>query len=192
MVLVIGACVFALDQWAKSVALACLDRGERIPVVGDLVSWQLVFNPGAAFSMGESITPVFTVFQAVVAITVAVLAWRLRSRWWAVALGLVLGGASGNLFDRLFRPPSFGHGHVVDFIALPNFPVFNVADMSITSAAVMICVAAFAGWEAFAGPQRTQKAGVTPDVDASLANGRTNAVGEGAAKNTAEEGRSRG
>lgn len=149
LVVLLGALVFVLDQWTKTVALDQLAPGERVPVVGDLLSWQLVFNPGAAFSMGESITPVFTLFQALVAFAVLVVAWRLRSWWWAAALGFVLGGASGNLFDRLFRPPSFGHGHVVDFVALPNFPVFNVADMSITTAAVMIVIAAFAGWEAF-------------------------------------------
>lgn len=149
LVVLLGALVFALDQWTKTVALRQLAPGERIPVVQDWLSWQLVFNPGAAFSLGQSITPVFTLFQALVAIAVLVMAWRLRSLWWAIALGFVLGGAAGNLFDRLFRPPSFGHGHVVDFVALPNFPVFNVADMSITTAAVMIIVAAFAGWEAF-------------------------------------------
>ena len=157
LVLLIGAVIFAVDQWTKGVALRELAIGEQVPVVGDLLSWRLVFNPGAAFSLGESITPVFTAFQAIVSVGMIVLAPFVRSTWWAVALGLVLGGASGNLYDRLFRPPSFAHGHVVDFIALPNFPVFNVADMSITTAAVLIIIASFAGWELF-GPARSTTA----------------------------------
>ncbi|MBO3128930.1 signal peptidase II [Dermatophilus congolensis] len=154
LVLLIGSVVFVLDQWSKSVALRTLAEGP-VAVIGDWVRFRLVFNPGAAFSVGESITPVFTVFQAVVGLGVFVAAWRLRSMWWAVTLGLVFGGATGNLFDRLWRPPSFGYGHVVDFISVGSFPVFNVADSAITVAAVMIFVAAVAGWEAFsvAAPQ---------------------------------------
>lgn len=155
LVVVIGLVVYAADQWAKNVALTELSPGVPVPVLGDWLRWQLVFNPGAAFSLGTSITPVFTLFQATVSVAVLFLAWRLRSLWWAVALGLVLGGATGNLHDRLLRPPSFGHGHVVDYIALPNFPVFNIADSAITTAAVMIFVAALAGWEAFRTREET-------------------------------------
>lgn len=149
LVPLVGVVVYAADQWTKNLALAELRPGVPVPVLGEWLQWRLVFNPGAAFSLGTSITPVFTLFQATVSIAVLVLAWRLRSTWWAVALGLVLGGATGNLHDRLLRPPSFAHGHVVDFIALPNFPVFNIADSAITSAAVMIVIAALFGWEAF-------------------------------------------
>ncbi|MDO5696549.1 MAG: signal peptidase II [Dermatophilus congolensis] len=155
LVIVIGVVVYAADQWAKNVALAELRPGVPVPVIGEVLEWRLVFNPGAAFSLGTGITPVFTLFQAAVSIAVLVLAWRLRSVWWAVALGLVLGGATGNLHDRLLRPPSFGHGHVVDYIALPNFPVFNIADSAITTAAVMILVAAVFGWEAFRTREET-------------------------------------
>lgn len=155
LVIVIGVVVYAADQWAKNVALAELRPGVPVPVIGEVLQWRLVFNPGAAFSLGTGITPVFTLFQAAVSIAVLVLAWRLRSVWWAVALGLVLGGATGNLHDRLLRPPSFGHGHVVDYIALPNFPVFNIADSAITTAAVMILVAAVFGWEAFRTREET-------------------------------------
>lgn len=168
---IIGAVVYAADQWTKNLALSELHPGVAVPVVGDVLSWRLVFNPGAAFSLGTGITPVFTFFQATVSIAVLVLAWRLRSSWWAVALGLVLGGAGGNLHDRLLRPPSFGYGHVVDFIALPRFPVFNVADSAITSAAVMIMIAALLGWEAFRTPAEVAGAASVP-AGGAVAEGR--------------------
>ncbi len=146
---VIGLAVYLADQQAKAVALAHLVPGAPVPVIGDWLTWRLVFNPGAAFSLGTSITPVFTIFQTAVSLTVLLLAWRLRSRWWAVAVGLVLGGATGNLHDRLLRPPGAGYGHVVDFISVGDFPVFNLADSAITAAAVMIAIAALLGREAF-------------------------------------------
>lgn len=167
LVPIIGIIVYAADQWAKNLALAELRPGLAVPVVGEVLQWRLVFNPGAAFSLGTGITPVFTLFQATVSIAVLVLAWRLRSLWWAVAMGLVLGGASGNLHDRLLRPPSFGYGHVVDYIALPNFPVFNIADSAITTAAVMIFVAALAGWEAFRTREETARLARAAEAPAS-------------------------
>lgn len=148
LTVLIGAVVIAADQFTKELALRELADGP-IPVIDDWLRWRLVFNPGAAFSLGESITPVFTFFQAAVAVGVLVMAWRLRSVWWAATLGLVMGGAAGNLYDRLFRPPSFGHGHVVDFVSVGTFPVFNVADSAITIAAGLIVVAAVLDMPAF-------------------------------------------
>ncbi|WP_246227089.1 signal peptidase II [Propioniciclava coleopterorum] len=108
-------------------------------LLGGLLRLQLIFNPGAAFSMGESVTPVFTVISIVALVFVlGRLLPRTRHVGWVVALGLVLAGILGNLTDRIFRPPGFLHGHVVDFLQLPNFAIFNVADMCITFAAVLI------------------------------------------------------
>lgn len=102
---------------------------------------RLIRNPGAAFSLGESVTPVFAVLSFAVLVFVLVrLAPRIGHVGWAVALGLLSAGVSGNLADRLFRQPGFLHGHVVDFLQLPNWPIFNVADMCITSAAVLIMI----------------------------------------------------
>lgn len=130
---------YLIDLGTKTLALAHLDPHNPPVLLGGLLTLQLIFNPGAAFSMGESVTPVFTVISAAALVFVL---WKLLPRTrhigWVVALGLVLAGILGNLTDRLFRPPGFLHGHVVDFLQLPNFAIFNVADMCITFAAVLI------------------------------------------------------
>lgn len=130
---------FVVDLLAKNAALASLDPKNPIPLLGGLVTLQLIRNPGAAFSMGEN----FTVGLSIVALAalVGVLGWvvpRIRHVGWAVAIGLLLAGIMGNLSDRLFRAPGPFRGHVVDFIQLPYFAIFNVADMFITAAAVMV------------------------------------------------------
>jgi signal peptidase II len=135
----IAAAGFGLDFLAKNIALATLDPTRPIPLLGGLVTLQLIRNPGAAFSMGEN----FTVVLTIVAITalIGVLGWvlpRVRHVGWAVAIGFLLAGITGNLADRLFREPGPFRGHVVDFIQLPYFAIFNVADMFITAAAVLV------------------------------------------------------
>ncbi|MDO5629666.1 MAG: signal peptidase II [Mobilicoccus sp.] len=139
---VLAAVVWAADQMTKEWALAEFAQGEAVPFIGELLQFTLVFNPGAAFSMGTGFTPILSTIMAIVTLAIVVAATRVQSRWWAVALGLLLGGALGNLTDRLTRPPGFGHRHVVDFLMLPNFPVFNVADSFISTAAVLIVIAA--------------------------------------------------
>ena len=127
-----------LDLVAKNVAIANLDPQHPIPLLGGLVTLRLIRNPGAAFSMGENFTVVLTLIA--IAALVAVLTLivpRLRHMGWAVTIGCLLAGIAGNLTDRLFREPGPFHGHVVDFIQLPNFAIFNVADMFITAAAVI-------------------------------------------------------
>jgi signal peptidase II len=134
----IGVAGFALDLFAKNTAIANLDPQHPIALLGGLVTLQLIRNPGAAFSMGEDFTVVLTCIA--IAALVAVLALivpRIRHIGWAVAIGCLLAGIAGNLTDRLFREPAPFHGHVVDFIQLPNFAIFNVADMFITAAAVI-------------------------------------------------------
>ena len=123
--------VYVLDQLTKWWVVATMELGERIPVVEGLLWWQSVRNPGAAFSLGEDITWVFTLVMAVVSVLIVLTLRRVRSAAWALALGLVLGGALGNLTDRLLREPGFGVGHVVDFVAVPRFAVFNVADCGV-------------------------------------------------------------
>ena len=137
--LAIAAAGLGLDLWAKSVALAHLDPTRPIPLLGGLVTLQLIRNPGAAFSMGESFTVVISLVG--IAALIGVLVWfvpRIRHTGWAVAIGLLLAGIMGNLFDRLFREPGPLRGHVIDYIQLPYFAIFNVADICITAAAVMI------------------------------------------------------
>lgn len=134
--------VLAADQFTKHLALENLPYQERVPVVGDFLQFYLTRNPGAAFSLGEGVTWVFTIILAAAAVTIVVLTVRrVRSRWWAVVLGLLLGGILGNLTDRLLREPGFPTGHVVDFIHTPWMmpAIYNVADIFIVS--MMITVA---------------------------------------------------
>lgn len=130
---------YGVDLLTKQLALAYLDPANPPVLLGGLLRLQLIFNPGAAFSMGEDFTIVLTLIA--IAALVGVLAFllpRARHRGWVVASGLILAGILGNLTDRLFRPPAPLHGHVIDFLQLPNFAIFNVADMCITFAAVLI------------------------------------------------------
>lgn len=119
-----------LDQASKTLALAELREGESVEVIPDLLWWRLAFNDGAAFSIGSGMTWIFTIISTS---AVLLLSWygpKAASTAWLVISGLVLGGASGNLIDRLVREPSFANGHVVDFIQIPfNFAIFNLADM---------------------------------------------------------------
>jgi len=131
----VAAAVCALDQATKEWATRALVDGSARPVLGEWLQFRLTFNPGAAFSLGTSYTVLLTVVAVVVVVVCIKLAGRLGSRRWAVALGLLLGGALGNLMDRLLRPPGPFRGHVVDFLQLPNWPVFNVADSAISLAA---------------------------------------------------------
>jgi len=134
----IGLAGFVLDLVVKNAVIANLDPQRPISLLGGLVTLQLIRNPGAAFSMGENFTVLLTIIA--IAALVAVLVFivpRLRHVGWAVAIGCLLAGIAGNLTDRLFRDPGPFHGHVVDFIQLPNFAIFNVADMFITAAAVI-------------------------------------------------------
>ncbi|SDQ53297.1 signal peptidase II [Quadrisphaera sp. DSM 44207] len=137
--------MYLIDQVTKVLAVALLEPGRVVPVLEPVLQLRLVRNPGAAFSFATGATWVFTVIAVVVVVAVLRVARRLGSRGWAVALGLVLAGAAGNLTDRLLRAPGFARGHVVDFLELPNWPVFNVADSAICTAAVLVVVLALRG-----------------------------------------------
>jgi signal peptidase II len=133
----------ALDVVTKVVAVDRLEPLVPVRLLGGLLTLRLIRNPGAAFSSGEGFTFVFAVAAAAVLVFVLVrLAPRLGHPAWAVALGLLSAGVAGNLVDRLFRKPGVLRGHVVDFLQIPHWPIFNVADMCITSAAVLIMVLA--------------------------------------------------
>jgi len=110
-------------------------------ILGGLITFQLIRNPGAAFSMGENATVLFAVLAIVALVVVSVwLVPKVTARTWAIATGLLLAGVAGNLTDRLFRPPGVMRGHVVDFIQLPYFAIVNVADICLTSAAVTMVI----------------------------------------------------
>jgi len=131
-----------LDQLVKYLSTENLTEGEPVRILGGLVYLSLLRNSGAAFSLGSGYTWVFPLVTVAVVTWIAVLSRRLRSLPWALALGLVLGGALGNLIDRLFRAPGFLHGHVVDMISLfgpyaQYFAVFNVADSCLSVGVVL-------------------------------------------------------
>lgn len=145
LVLGVATVWVALDQVTKAWAETSLERGESVPVVGELLQWHLTYNSGAAFSLGTGWTGVVTAIASLVAIAIVGQSLRTRSPSWGLTLGLLLGGAVGNLVDRYLRPPAVGLGHVVDFIRLPNFPVFNVADIGVTTAAGLIILLSLRG-----------------------------------------------
>lgn len=154
--------VLAADQLSKVWAQGALVAGEPSrPLVGDLIGLRLIYNSGAALSFGAGMTWVLTLLSAGVVVFIVASARRIRSTRWAVALGLVLGGALGNLADRLFRAPGFPEGHVVDFIDYGPF-IGNVADIAIVGAAVLIAIFAFSGL----GPDGV-RAGTGPAVASS-------------------------
>ena len=136
---------YALDQATKAWAERSLTPGVARPLIGDVLQLRLTRNPGAAFSLGTGYTIVLTVIALVVVAVCLSMAARLRSRGWAVALGLLLGGALGNVTDRLLRDPAPLRGHVVDFLEIPNWPVFNVADSAICCAAALFVVLSVRG-----------------------------------------------
>lgn len=137
--------VLVVDQVTKAWAEHALADGRVIPVLGDWLAFRLVYNPGAALSIATGMTWVLTIIVVVVVVAIVRAARRLRSTGWAVALGLLLGGALGNLVDRLLRPPGFARGHVVDFIAYGDWFVGNVADIAIVVAAVLVGLLALRG-----------------------------------------------
>lgn len=132
---VLAACtaitLFLADQGTKYLVVTNMQVGERITVIDGLLWWYSIRNPGAAFSFGQDATWIFTLLMVAAALTVLYLLNRTRALGWILALGGLLGGVLGNLFDRLFRDPGFGLGHVVDFISVPNFAIFNIADSAI-------------------------------------------------------------
>ncbi len=134
------ATVVVLDQVAKAVALDALAGGRTVDLVWTL-RFNLTFNYGMAFSAGTGVGPLIGTVALAVAAWVARLGWRSAAASHAVVLGLVCGGALGNVVDRLFRGEGWMRGGVVDFIDLQWFPVFNLADSAITLGAAAIVLA---------------------------------------------------
>lgn len=147
VVLGVAVLVLLADQVSKSVVVATRAGQEPVELLGGLLTLTYVRNPGAAFSLGTGTTWIFTIIAVIVAAVIVRTATRLRSRAWAVALGALLGGALGNLVDRIFRAPGIGRGYVVDWIELPHWPVFNVADMAIVGAAIGMVLLSLTGRE---------------------------------------------
>jgi signal peptidase II len=141
----VAAFAYALDLGSKLIVVAKLEHHDSIEVFGDWLRFTAIRNAGAAFGFGEAFTIIFTVIAAAVIVVIARLARKLYSLPWAIALGLLLGGALGNLTDRIFRSPGIFEGAVVDFIAPKHFAVFNLADSAIVCGGILIVLLSFRG-----------------------------------------------
>ena len=126
---------FATKQWAIS-ALA----SEPKQILGSFLQLTLVKNPGAAFGFATGLTLLYSILAVLVVATIVYFARAISSGGWQLTAGLLLGGVMGNLADRAFREPAFFRGHVIDWIELPNWPVFNLADSAIVIAAAIAFV----------------------------------------------------
>ncbi|MEO8852046.1 MAG: signal peptidase II [Allobranchiibius sp.] len=141
----VAAVGYALDQGSKAWAVAALEPNVPKQFVGPVLKLHLIRNPGAAFSVATNATWVLTVIAIAVIAATLFAARRLGSAAWAIAFGLLLAGAFGNLTDRFVREPGRGQGHVIDFLELPKWPIFNVADMCVVTAAALIALLAARG-----------------------------------------------
>ncbi len=130
----VALAVYGLDQFAKFLIVRNLTEGQLVSVLGTVLQFHFVKNSGAAFSIASGSTWIFSIAASAVTVFIVGFARRIRSVGWAVLFGMLLGGTTGNLTDRLFREPGFGVGHVVDFIQVAGFPaIFNVADSFIVA-----------------------------------------------------------
>lgn len=140
-----AAAVLVVDQLTKVWAVASLEGQPAVNLAGEYLRLTFVRNSGAAFSLGSGSTIVISLIALGIVAVLIVRARHLRSVGWAIAMGGMIGGALGNLIDRALRTPGGLRGHVVDFIALPYWPVFNVADMAVVGSAILMVVLALLG-----------------------------------------------
>lgn len=143
--LLVALTTLVADQATKIWALQSLTPGEPIDLIGEVIRLNILRNPGAAFSIGNQATWLLTVVSVVILVFILASIRRLGHTGWTICLGLLLGGAVGNLVDRLFREPGVGRGHVVDFIDYGGLFVGNIADIAIVAAAGTIALLAWRG-----------------------------------------------
>jgi signal peptidase II len=145
VLLSVAVLAYLLDLGSKLLVVAQLEHKDAIRLIGDWVQFTVIRNPGAAFGMGAALTVVFTLIATTVIVVIIRLARRLYSLPWAIALGLLLGGAFGNLTDRIVRSPGLFRGAVVDFISVKHFAVFNLADSAIVCGGILVVLLSFLG-----------------------------------------------
>jgi len=171
----VAALVYVLDLVTKLLVVAHLTPGRPVHVLGSLVQLTYTRNSGAAFSIGWGYTAIFSLIAIGVVFVILRLARNLYSGPWAVALGLLLGGAAGNLTDRIARAPGPFRGWVVDFVQVPHFAIFNLADAAITCGGVLMVLLAFRGLHPDGTDERAaadaaEPAESAPEADARSAN----------------------
>jgi signal peptidase II len=164
---IVAVIISVVDQSTKILITANLTHGEAVHVLGDVLIFQYVNNPGAAFGLGSGATWVFSIVAIAVLIFVIGFAPRIRSTAWAILFGLLLGGLLGNLIDRLTRQPGFGVGHVVDFVSTPWLipAIYNVADISIVVSMLLFIILTIRGigLDGSRAPRDQRKKGVQPE-----------------------------
>lgn len=142
----VALAVYGLDQVTKYLIVANLREGEQVDVLGVVLQFHFVKNSGAAFSLASGSTWIFSLVAAGVTVFIIGYAHRIRSLSWAVLFGMLLGGTTGNLTDRLFREPGFGVGHVIDFVQVWGFPaIFNIADSFIVASMGLFIILSLRG-----------------------------------------------
>ncbi|MGB3475827.1 MAG: signal peptidase II [Mycobacterium sp.] len=173
LLLSVASVVLMADVVTKVLAVKMLTPGQPVPIIGDTVTWTLVRNSGAAFSMATSYTWVLTLIASSVVLGIIWMSRRLVSPWWAIGLGMILGGALGNLVDRFFRAPGHLQGHVVDFLSIGWWPVFNVADPAVVGGAILLVALSVFGFDFDAVGRRRA------DDDVDAAERREDGAGDG-------------
>lgn len=143
IVCVVTGLVAVIDQATKVAAMTWLSTEQRIPLLGDFLGLTLAFNPGALLSLGSGVTGLLTLLGAGITVLLFVAALRTRTRSQAIGIGFLLGGAIGNLIDRVFAPPAFGRGYVTDFLAYGTWFIGNLADIALGVGFVVIGVGAW-------------------------------------------------
>jgi signal peptidase II len=139
--------IVSLDQATKFWAEANLTN-QSVQVIGDLLRFRLAYNDAAAFSLGVGATWVLTLISTVAVIAMLIYGPRIKTGYWALIGGFVLGGATGNWIDRAFKAPEFLNGHVVDFIQIPlNFAIFNLADTFLVIGVILAVIQTVRGDE---------------------------------------------
>ncbi len=159
--LVLAAGVVLLDQSSKFWAETTLEPGVGVPVIGELIQWRLVYNPGAAFGIGGDYTWIISIIAAFAVVGLGVLVTRISSVRWAIAGGSLFGGAISHLGDRLFRQPGFGRGEIVDFIDYGGFFIGNVTDIFLVGGAIAIVLLSVAG----VSPRRAERREPAPSPE---------------------------
>jgi len=165
LLLSVAGVVLALDVVTKVLAVKLLTPGQPVSIIGDTVTWTLVRNSGAAFSMATGYTWVLTLVALGVVIGIVWMGRRLVSPWWAIGLGMILGGAMGNLVDRFFRSPGPLRGHVVDFLSIGWWPVFNVADPAVVGGAILLVGLSLFGFDFDTTGRRTTEHRTADDAE---------------------------
>src|SRR5690625_808363 len=157
---------YVADLWSKEAVLENMAEGQRIPVLEPVLSWRFIRNPGATISIGTDYTWILTSIQTDGQRVVLYLSvFRARTTPWLITLGAHGGGIAGNLTDRLFREPGFGVGHVIDFIAVPNFAIFNIADSCIVVSIIVIVILVMRGKTLDGRPEDTAQSTATKGLD---------------------------